>query len=114
VVPLPSILDPLTQTGLAMDTAAVRAAVLSELDQGHDVVTISHSYGGIPMTNSLSALSKEARARSGKKTSVLRMGMATSWLLEAGSSLADTAMGLTRPGDPVGFVMRVCYIPIAL
>jgi hypothetical protein len=108
VVSYPSIASPITNVGLTADTAAVRAAVLAELDLGHDIVILSHSYGGVPMSNALAGLSKTARLAAGKTGGVVRMGMATSWLLEEGKSLAETGDALARHGDAVGFVIRVC------
>jgi len=55
---------------LADDTAAVREVVLRELDQGNDVVVVSHSYGGCPANNALEGLDRKSRTAAGHNTAV--------------------------------------------
>ncbi|KAK0932576.1 hypothetical protein LTR29_015854 [Friedmanniomyces endolithicus] len=54
----------------ADDTAAVREVVLRELDQGNNVVVISHSYGGCPANNALEGLDRKSRTAAGHETAV--------------------------------------------
>jgi len=58
---------------LADDTAAVRDAVVPELDQGNNVVVVAHSYGGTPVNNALEGLNTKSRSSNGSSTSVLAL-----------------------------------------
>ncbi|THV63468.1 hypothetical protein D6D28_10662 [Aureobasidium pullulans] len=61
--------DPLVDgrlLGIEDDVAAIRAAVMSQLDTGHDVVVVTHSYGTVPGTAALTGLSLKARKTAGK------------------------------------------------
>lgn len=71
------------------DIAAVRAAVLSELDDPtnpRDVVMVLHSYGGIPGTQAIKGLAKDAREREGKKTGVVAAVLIACIIVEEGES----------------------------
>ena len=71
-VPLPSTQSPnLPPATLADDTAAIRNAVIAELDHGDDVVVVAHSYGGCPANNALKGLDTVSRTAAGASASVL-------------------------------------------
>ena len=73
-VALPSTQSPeLPPATLEDDTAAVRYAVMSELDQGNNVVVVAHSYGGTPANNALKDLDSKSRSSAGASTSVLAL-----------------------------------------
>ncbi|KIW51800.1 hypothetical protein PV05_10486 [Exophiala xenobiotica] len=55
------------------DAQAIRNEVLRKLDAGKDVITIAHSYGGIPMGEAVKGLGKKAREEQGFKTGVTRL-----------------------------------------
>lgn len=85
---------PSTQTtdtppaSLADDTAAIRSAVLNELDiNGNDAVVIAHSYGGYPTNNALSHLDTKTRTAAGHKTSVKGLGFLCSLPMPANTSM---------------------------
>lgn len=61
------------------DDAAFIANEAKKLaDEGKDVVLIGHSYGGIPVTQSLKGVGKEERGKQGKKGGVVRLAYITS------------------------------------
>ncbi|KAK4553029.1 hypothetical protein LTR86_009953 [Recurvomyces mirabilis] len=76
---------------LADDTAAVRSAVLSELDHEKDVVVIAHSYGGCVANNALSNLDAKSRASEGKTTKVLAIIFLCAFPIPAGTTFAQAA-----------------------
>ncbi|THY39384.1 hypothetical protein D6C97_10340 [Aureobasidium pullulans] len=57
--------------GIEDDVAAIRAAVMSQLDTGNDVVVVTHSYSSIPGTAALTGLNLEARKTAGKSNGVV-------------------------------------------
>lgn len=72
------------------DTAHIRAAVLSTLDDSHRNVVISlHSYSGVPGSSALDGLSKGHRLAAGKDTSVLGIVYIGSFLPTVGQSVRD-------------------------
>ncbi|KAK5088961.1 hypothetical protein LTR05_003185 [Lithohypha guttulata] len=58
-------------------------------DEGKDVVLIGHSYGGVPMTQSVKGLSKEERTKQGKAGGLVRMGYLTCLVPEVGKAAKD-------------------------
>ncbi|KAJ9638507.1 hypothetical protein H2204_004277 [Knufia peltigerae] len=72
-VSLPSVDAKPATPSWEKDAAAVREAVLQKLDAGKDVITIGHSYGGLPMGEGVKGLGKKAREAQGFKTSVTRL-----------------------------------------
>lgn len=72
-VSLPSVDAKPATPSWEKDAAAVREAVLQNLDAGKDVITIGHSYGGLPMGEGVKGLGKKAREAQGFKTSVTRL-----------------------------------------
>ncbi|KAL4789799.1 Alpha/beta hydrolase fold-1 [Aspergillus venezuelensis] len=55
------------------DAEAVRATIRAELDSGHDVITLAHSFGGVAMSEAVKGLGKEKRAMEGHSTGVIRL-----------------------------------------
>jgi len=74
------------------DIAAVRNAVLVELDAGRDVIVNAHSWSGIPVNCALDGLSKEERQKDGKY-GVVKLTFVTSFLLPEGLSLEEAVGG---------------------
>ena len=75
------------------DIAAIKSAVLKELDLGNDVVVNAHSWGGIPTCSALDGLSKVERQKAGMSTGVTRLIFAAAFLLPEGVSLQDAIGG---------------------
>lgn len=72
---------------LADDTAAIRGAVVSELDSGNDVVVVAHSYGGYPTNDALKDLGGASRTAAGASKSVLALAFICAIPLPAGTVL---------------------------
>jgi len=71
------------------DIAAVRQAILAELDQGADVIVVPHSYGGVPATSAIRSLDPKSRADAGHTTSVVALAAITAYVLPEGASLYE-------------------------
>jgi pimeloyl-ACP methyl ester carboxylesterase len=93
VVPvrLPSIRPkgPYPALGKSFDAGAVASAVLTELDEGREVVIIMHSYGGIAGSEGAFGLSKEDRVKEGLKGGVVRMIYLSAFVIGKGVVPAD-------------------------
>ena len=104
----PTFSAPLPSTGAAgkpidveADTHFVRDRMLLPiLDiEGHDIVLISHSYGGLPASAAAKGLSKSERAQSGKQSSVLGQIFIAALLAKGGEgkTVLDTFGGQLPP-----------------
>ena len=72
------------------DIAAVRSALISELDTtGNDVIVVPHSYGGVPASGAIKGLDPKSRTEEGKKTSVIAMAALTSYVMPEGMTLPE-------------------------
>ncbi|KAJ4354444.1 uncharacterized protein N0V89_006181 [Didymosphaeria variabile] len=109
------------------EDAAQIAETISKLsDEGKDIVLFAHSYGGVPATQSLKGLSKEAREKEGKKGGVVRIAYMTCIVPAVGATAAlgevpeETRMGIDGYGleiDEQGWMhhsdlarsARICY-----
>ncbi|KAG6358488.1 hypothetical protein INS49_014372 [Diaporthe citri] len=65
-------------------------------DDGRDVIIISHSYGGVPATESVRGLSKAARAKEGKPGGVVRLAYMTSLVPELGAAANEVLTNRPR------------------
>lgn len=75
---LPSVGSKPPTKNLDQDIAVIRSAVVTELEQGNDVIVNAHSWGGIPSVSALDGLSK--REREGK-AGVLKLAFIAAFLL---------------------------------
>ncbi|KAI0971519.1 Alpha/beta hydrolase fold-1 [Xylaria arbuscula] len=74
----------------AYDDAAGVADVVRRLaNSGKDVILVTHSYGGIPATQSLKGLAKAAREIEGKAGGVVRLAYITSIVPSIGQTAND-------------------------
>lgn len=71
------------------DAEAIAKVVEPLLDQGKEVVLFTHSYGGIPGTQSLKAISKKSREAQGKTGGVDTVIYLTSIILQPGVNNYD-------------------------
>ena len=69
------------------DKTMIRNTVTKLVEDGKDVVMVSHSYGGLPTNSSLEGLSKTERTKAGRKGGVISTSMISAFLLDAGMSL---------------------------
>lgn len=103
---MPSTGGTIPTTDLVEDIAAIRKAVLKELDAGKEVVVCSHSWGGIPTTNALDGLSISERVKEGKKGGVMKLAFLCSFVVPNGTSL----QGITG-GDSYDSIVKVSISP---
>jgi pimeloyl-ACP methyl ester carboxylesterase len=101
-VALPSVVDEgmIPPTDPKDDIAAVRTVVQEELDGGHDVVVVPHSYGGIPTTSAILGLDPKSRKAAGQATSVVALGPISSFIIGAGKDLCTGQDA--PPGEKLG------------
>ncbi|KAJ5572991.1 hypothetical protein N7450_009975 [Penicillium hetheringtonii] len=106
-VTLPSAGGPTSST-IADDAAYIRSKYLDVLvDQGHEVIIVMHSYGGIPGTESVKGRARKDVVAQGKSGGVIALVYVTAFLIPAGQSLSETlpsdspSLGdATQPNDP--------------
>ncbi|KAM0250762.1 hypothetical protein ACHAP5_001979 [Fusarium lateritium] len=114
VIETPSVgrKDPLPPQTMSDDVAEINKVVAELLDEGKEVVLMTHSYGGIPGTQSLKDLSRKARKEQGKEGGIDKIIYLASVVLQPGTSNFD-AFGAAMPDfvhveddymtlDPVG------------
>jgi pimeloyl-ACP methyl ester carboxylesterase len=70
------------------DTEAVRAALNTAIGDGNDVLVVMHSYGGFPGSAACKGMSKEDRAKEGKKGGVVRLVYIASFAVPEGTNLS--------------------------
>ncbi|KEQ80399.1 hypothetical protein M438DRAFT_236980, partial [Aureobasidium pullulans EXF-150] len=67
--------------GIEDDVAAIRAAVISQLDAGNDVVVVTHSYSSVPGTAALTGLNLQARKIAGNTNRVVGVVIISGFIL---------------------------------
>ena len=67
--------------------------MLNQIDSGHDVVMVVHSWAGLPVSSALDGLSKRERVSGGKENGVVRMIYISAFLPPVGVSLLDALSG---------------------
>jgi hypothetical protein len=77
--------------------AAIRTAVETVLDDGKDVVVVTHSYSSIPGTASLAGLDAASRKATGKTTSVRNVVIISGFLCPAGTTMLAIMGGHLAP-----------------
>jgi pimeloyl-ACP methyl ester carboxylesterase len=89
VVNLPSV-DGETATDMTDDADAIQAVTTKIADEGKDIVLVTHSYGGIPGTESAHGLAKKDREASGKEGGIVALLYVAALLVQPGKSLGST------------------------
>ena len=79
------------------DIAAIREAILSQLEDRNDVIVVTHSYSSIPGTAAVAGLSTQARDAEGKQTSVKRVVIMAGFLLPPGTTMLSVMGGKLAP-----------------
>ncbi|KIW63240.1 hypothetical protein PV04_10103 [Phialophora macrospora] len=71
------------------DIAAVRSAILAELDGDNprDVILVPHSYGGLPASGAIRGLDPQSRAAAGKSTSVRAIAAIAACIIPEGMTI---------------------------
>lgn len=95
-VPLPSVNSSPPLASWDKDAQAVRRAIMANLDTGHDVVAVAHSFGGVAMSEAVKGLGKEARNKQGLPGGVLRLVYMCAMALPEG----QTHLGQLQPRTP--------------
>ncbi|KAI0401346.1 alpha/beta-hydrolase [Xylaria palmicola] len=80
------------------DAAFIADHVTRLADTGHDILLITHSYGGTPATESVRGLSKSERLTQGKKGGIVGLAYMTSLVPEVGQP-ATTKAGTAPDGQ---------------
>ncbi|KAF2995116.1 hypothetical protein E8E13_004244 [Curvularia kusanoi] len=76
------------------DDAAFVAEFVSRLaDAGEHIVLASHSYGGLPSSESVAGLTLSERTRNGKQGGIVRLAYVTAVVPKKGNSLPETMIG---------------------
>lgn len=92
------------------DAAVIAREAESLADAGRDVIIISHSYGGVPATESVRGLAKAVRAKEGKPGGVVRLAYMTSLVPELGVAANEVTTNRPRAaGHSVEMDMDVSY-----
>ena len=94
---LPSVGASVPLTSFDPDVEAVRNAVLPELDNGHNVVLVAHSYGAIPGVSALSRLSTKSRTAAGFSSSVIAIALMCAFIAPADTSIVELQQGRQIP-----------------
>ncbi|KAK7752316.1 hypothetical protein SLS62_005652 [Diatrype stigma] len=81
------------------DAAFIAKEAESLADEGKDVIIMTHSYGGVPGTESVRGLSKTERQKQGKKGGIVRLAYMTSLVLAVGDA-ATSAQGDVKEQTP--------------
>lgn len=96
--------DPPTKT-LEDDVALIRNAASSLADEGHEIVVLMHSYGGVVGTDALYGLGTKTRAKKGLSGGVRRLIYMCAFIPRMGQSLA----GIFGGGLPPWIQEKVCW-----
>lgn len=96
------------------DAAFIAKEAEALADAGRDVIIISHSYGGVPATESVRGLSKAARRKEGKPGGVVRLAYMTALIPELGDPANEVLTKRPRAEGPsVEMDMDVSYSMMA-
>lgn len=79
--PIPETMQP--------DIDVVRKAVMDVLDDGSDVIVVTHSYGGLPGSAALEGLDPATRKKQGFQTSVVALAGISTFFQPVGWTAAD-------------------------
>ena len=99
--------DPKPPATMSEDAGFVQTVTTKIANQGKDSLLMTHSYGGIPGTESLKGLTKSERKAEGKKGGIIRILYMTSVIPEIGGSLKDGMGDLV----PEYLIVEVSVLP---
>ncbi|KAF2684508.1 alpha/beta-hydrolase [Lentithecium fluviatile CBS 122367] len=75
------------------DAAHINSELAKLADEGEEIVLVGHSYGGIPVSESIKGVSKAEREKMGKKGGVVRVAYMTALVPEVGGNAASALEG---------------------
>jgi len=90
----------------AQDTAAVRDELERVANNGHDIIAVFHSYGGIPGSDACAGLGKQERTAQGQKGGVIHVICLAAFMLTEGQTLGEA-----RAPDPIGWFLNFELLP---
>lgn len=96
---------------MADDAAYVQSITSKLADEGKDILVLTHSYGGIPGTESVKGLSKADREKEGKKGGVVRLLYMTSIVPPVGGCLQTVMEGDNAPPSEVMVRLTAVLFP---
>lgn len=96
VVAFPSIQDATNVKDLKPDIEAVRSLVQHECNEDREVMIVSHSWSGLPVSSALDGLSRAQREKTGQKGGVVKLIFLSAFIPDVGQSLLQ-AFGGTAP-----------------
>ncbi|KAF2665235.1 alpha/beta-hydrolase [Microthyrium microscopicum] len=79
--------------GFSQDLGAIVSAILTELDEGHDVILVMHSYGGMPGSAAVEGLLKSDRELNGLAGGVIGLIYISSYVVDVGVNPMANGMG---------------------
>ena len=94
------------------DATAIQAVTTKLADEGKDIVLVTHSYGGIPGTESAYGLAQKEREASGKKGGIVALLYVAALLVKPGMSLGTTIGEGAGVPDYVKVDVRVSSSPL--
>ena len=100
-VELPSIGPPSTAPAKTMldDAAQIHGIVEHLANNGKDVVLVTHSYGGVPGTQSVNGVSRKERSEQGKEGGVSAVVYITGFLVNEGQNVVDSITPFSKLPD---------------
>ena len=96
-IAFPSIQQASSVVDLQPDIEAVRSITQQEAAAGHDIVIITHSWAGLPVSSALDGLSKSEREAADQKCGVVKLIFIAAFLPAIGESLIGAFGGLPPP-----------------
>jgi hypothetical protein len=109
-ITFPSIQQASTVKDLQPDINALRSIVQRECDQGHEVIIISHSWSGLPVSSALDGLSQRQRQQTGQKGGVVKLVYISGFIPDIGQSLLQAFGGQ----QPDWYIRDVCNLFLSI
>lgn len=76
---------------MADDATAIQKVTSKLADDGHQIILVMHSYGGIPGTESAKGLSWEIRRAEGQPGGIVALVYVSAYLIKEGMSVMSVA-----------------------
>lgn len=89
----PSVSEPVFHTTHHTDAANIASLASRLADEGHDIILVMHSYGGVPGTESAKGLLKRDRHAEAKPGGIVGLVYLSAFLLAEGQCVADMMDG---------------------
>lgn len=93
------------------DAAFITKEAMKLADEGRDLILIGHSYGGVPVTQSLKGIGKQERQKQGKKGGVVNIAYMTCLVPALGGTAASVLADVPEKYQ-VHMTIDVNYAPL--